>query len=357
MRLDLTDLPGVDVIVIVFAGGDEMVIDVATRTVRTSPPAPNGRDHRNSSTLCAGDVPHLVAEFIERLRVTEDLKPETLAGYRRRLGQFARWLAGSGCDPGAPATWVTYYATLQERKLSAFTRKGHYDRLRRFGRWLVEGGRLDANPMDDIHPPRLPKERIPKAIPRDAIRAMLQAATEPRERALLLFFRDSGGRAMEALNATWGDVDMEERRVIVQGKGEKTRVLRFKPVTAAALVTYRETVPHEAGDPVWWGLKGPLSYRGLYHIFERLAERAGVTGIFNPHAWRHAFGRDTTKAGLPTAQLQGLMGHGDIRVTQVYTQFDDADLQAAHDRYSPVEEDLVQPFNGKDLTHSGDVVQ
>jgi site-specific recombinase XerD len=333
LKISLPDLPDDVREILLDLPGGELAIDPVTLATRLV----GGR----GDSLAAGDVAPLVAEFVDHLRVAEDLKPQTLDGYRCRLGQFARWLAVTGCDPAEPATWTAYHAALQERRLSPFTRKGHYDRLRRFGRWLAETGRLAANPMDGIHPPRLPRERAPRAIPREAIRAMLRAATEPRERALLLFFRDSGGRAMEALGATWGDVDMEGRRVTVQGKGDKARVLRFRPVTAAALAGYRETVPHEAGDPVWWGAKGPLGYRGLYHVFERLAGRAGVTGAFNPHAWRHAFGRDTTVAGLPTAQLQGLMGHGDIRVTQVYTQFDDADLQAAHDRYSPVEEDLA----------------
>jgi len=338
LKIQLSE-PDREIVLVLPAG--ELLIDTLTLSTRVI--SANG--NRESPRLPAGDdsfaVADLVGEFVDHLEVAEDLKPETLAGYRRRLGQFARWLALAGRDPARPATWTAYYATLQQRGLSPFTRKGHFDRLRRFGRWLADKGYLVRNPMEGIKPPRLPRECLPKAIPREAIRAMLQAAVEPREYALLLFFRDSGGRAMEALNATWGDVDLEGRRVTVQGKGDKTRVLRFKPVTAQALAAYRETVPHESDNPVWWGAKGPLGYRGLYHIFKRLAEKADVTGIFNPHAWRHAFGRDTTRAGLPTAQLQGLMGHGDIRVTQVYTRFDDADLQEAHDRYSPVDEDLT----------------
>jgi site-specific recombinase XerD len=118
-------------------------------------------------------------------------------------------------------------------------------------------------------------------------------------------------------------------------------VVFFKPVTGKALADYRETVPHKADAPVWWGRKGPLTYEGLYKVFKRLADTAGLDEqIFNPHAWRHAFGRDTTKAGIPTAQLQDLLGHSSIEVTKIYARFDDTDLQEAHDQYSPVEEDL-----------------
>ena len=45
-------------------------------------------------------------------------------------------------------------------------------------------------------------------------------------------------------------------------------------------------------------------------------------------------------AGNPTAQLQDLMDHCSIEVTKIYTQFDNDELQEAHDRYSPVDGDF-----------------
>ncbi len=64
---------------------------------------------------------------------------------------------------------------------------------------------------------------------------------------------------------------------------------------------------------------------------------------FNPPSWRHTFDRDTTKAGIPTAQLQDLLGNTSIEVTKIYSQFNSAELQEAHDRYSPVEGDVNVP--------------
>lgn len=165
----------------------------------------------------------------------------------------------------------------------------------------------------------------------------------------MLFFRDTGCRATEAVTLTWGDIQLDKRQAITQGKGNKQRKFFFKLVTRRALKSYRESVPHKKTDPVWWGHQGPLSYEGLYKIFKRLAEKADIGDEnFNPHAWRHAFGRDTTMAGIPTAQLQDLMGHGSIEVTKIYTQFDDDELQEAHDRYSPIDDDFDEPPSSED---------
>ena len=172
---------------------------------------------------------------------------------------------------------------------------------------------------------------------------MLTAVDHVRDRAILLFFRDIGCRATETLSLTWGDVQLDEGKAKVRGKGEKERPLYFKPVTRPALKVYRETVSHKKTDPVLWSKRGPMTYNGLYKVFKRLAEKVDIGENFNPHAWRYAFGRDTTKAGIPTAQLQDLLGHTSIEVTKIYTQFNSAELQEAHDHYSPVEGDIDIP--------------
>lgn len=70
-----------------------------------------------------------------------------------------------------------------------------------------------------------------------------------------------------------------------------------------------------------------MSYDGLSKVFKRLAEKVDLGDEnFDPYAWRHAFGRDTTKAGIPTAQLQDLLGHSGIEVTKIYAQFNDSEL-------------------------------
>lgn len=287
-------------------------------------------------------LPELIRDFVEYLDIYEDRTENTLKGYRKRLKQFTDWLRSNPEQhPADPAAWVAYYTSLKRRPLSNYTRKGHYHILNRFAKWLVEKGYLWPHPLTEISPPKLPKEHEPKAIFREHIRLMLTATNDVRDRAILLFFRDTGCQAAEALSLTWGDLHLDEGNAKVTGKRGKERKLFLKAVTRRALKAYRETVPHKKTDPVWWAKNGPLSYDGLYKIFKRLAEKVDLGDeAFNPHAWRHAFGRDTTKAGIPTAQLQDLLGHSSIEVTKIYAQFNDSELQEAHHRYSPVDEDI-----------------
>ncbi len=328
---------------------------------------PDGRrlSHPLSNNSLSPPAPLPLAEylsgFLNYLDVYENRRPNTLAGYRKRLAQFAAWCQKTGRNPAQPDTWLAYYAGLKRRGLSPYTLKGHYHILNRFARWLVDAGRLAAHPLAGVQPPDLPKNNLPKAILKNNINNMLAAAQTPRERALLLFFRDTGCRAAEALSLTWGDLDLDTGAAGVIGKGNKRRDIFLRPPTRRALKTYRQTLACSGpNDPVWQGRQGKLTYDGLYKLFKNLAVRAGLDEeIFSPHAWRHAFGRDTTIAGIPTAQLQELLGHSDISTTKIYARFDTTELQQAHARYSPVESDAVQSdaAENDNLTQNADGIQ
>ncbi|GIK36537.1 MAG: tyrosine recombinase XerC [Chloroflexota bacterium] len=305
----------------------------------TGPPAPNPQPLPPAQ---------LVQNFLDHLEVKENLKPHTRNGYRLRLGQFARWLENHpSLWEGLGEGFLAYYAGLKRHKpeYSPNTLRNHYDALTRFSRWL-----FGQSALADVERPsdKSATQAEPRAIERRHINQMLRVAREPRDRALLLFFRDSGCRADEALQLTWGKLNLEERKTEVVGKGDKARKLFFKPLTRRALEAYRASLPEERRQPaaaVWWGKKGRLTYDGLYKAFKRLAKAAGLgEEVFNPHAWRHAFGRDTTIAGIPTAQLQDLLGHASIETTKRYAVFNTTELQQAHDRYSPVDGDLSSPL-------------
>lgn len=294
-------------------------------------------DAPSTPDLALDSLVGLVSAFLTYKEIDENRRRTTLTDYQRRLGLFAAWLADQGRDPMQASDWRGYYASLKARGLAALSIRNHYRCLSIFADWLVNRGVIPVNPLAGITPPKPTKNQLPKAISFADIRSMLSAASSIRDRALLLFFWDTGCRAGEAASLRWGDVHPGEGTAYVTGKGDKARLLAFTPeITGKLLLGYRETVPHRKNDPVWWGKAGPLTYSGIYQIFKRAAKKAEGDSNFNPHAWRHAFGRDATVNGMPTGILQRVLGHEDIETTKIYLGFSQEDIREAHRRYSPV---------------------
>lgn len=63
----------------------------------------------------------------------------------------------------------------------------------------------------------------------------------------------------------------------------------------------------------------PVGKRWCNKQFRRLCEQAGLNTRWGPHALRHRFGASMIDAGIDIRVIQELMGHADIRTTQIYT--------------------------------------
>jgi len=294
----------------------------------------------------------LIETHLLHLSVNGDVESkQTIDWHRRRLRRFVRFVGRNDLDPLKADTFVLYASSLRQGRqdgrpgnISVYTRRGYIQVLRQFGRWLRKQGHTQDDLYESIKPPKLPRRPKPKFITMEGMAKMIAATEKPRDRAILLFLRDTGCRTSEVLGLKWCDLDLDNQSALVTGKGNKARTVFFTQETHDALHDYRETVPNAWTDWMWWGQKNgqkmrPLRYKGLRSMMLRLAEKAEVVGRWNAHAWRHAYGRYMTRSRCPTRVLQDLMGHASIEVTMIYSYLDDCDLREAYFEYNPYEEE------------------
>ena len=220
---------------------------------------------------------------------------------------------------------------------------GLYRAVRAFLNWYTYEYDLPKNPIDKVHPPRVPEQPL-EPVNLDHLRAMLATCGRrtfygERDRALLLFLLDSGLRRAEMLTLNVGDVDMQTVSVMVHsGKGGKPRVTFTGPKTRQALTRYlRQRQNLGDATPLWTDTNGQrLKATALRAILCRRAERAGVPAP-SIHSFRRGFAIASLRAGMDLVSLQRLLGHSDLSVIRRYLAQTEGDLQAAHAQASPVD--------------------
>ena len=162
-----------------------------------------------------------------------------------------------------------------------------------------------------------------------------------RNRAILAFLTDTGCRSGGLRGLTLDRLDIQAGRALVLEKGERARFVPFKDLTAALLTQWLAVRPTKT-DVVFCSLGSryigqPLTASGLHQMLERLALKAGVTGRFNAHSFRHGFAREFLLKGGDTGLLSRLMGHSSVDVTiQSYGVFEFNELLKAHSQFSPI---------------------
>lgn len=217
------------------------------------------------------------------------------------------------------------------RALSAASAARTMVSVRTFHRFAARDGISASDPSVHVRPPSVPR-RLPKALPYDDIAALLAHAGDPatplglRDRALLEFLYGTGTRVSEAVGLDVDDLDLQERTVLVTGKGDKQRLLPLGDFAIEALEAYlirgRPVFAQKgrAGARVFLNTRGgPLSRQSAYAALSAAADRAGLGGRVSPHALRHSYATHLLQNGADVRVLQELLGHASVTTTQIYT--------------------------------------
>jgi integrase/recombinase XerD len=269
-----------------------------------------------------------VEEYLVALRVERGLSANTLAAYARDLGQYLVFLNGREPDDRIIADFVT---DLRQRGLADSTMARKIASMRGLHRFLVVEGLRATDPTALIDSPRRP-DPFPKALTIDEAVALVEApghasAAARRDRALLEFLYGTGARVSETAGVDLGDIDLEDKVVLVTGKGSKQRLV---PLGGKAVEAILGWLPDRLalvsrktrGDPLFVSLRGNrLSRQAIFDIVKKHANAADIEpSKVSPHVLRHSAATHMVEAGADLRTVQEMLGHATISTTQVYTR-------------------------------------
>lgn len=128
----------------------------------------------------------------------------------------------------------------------------------------------------------------------DDVRRLLEAATDPRDRALVMVLDESAARLTEVAALRISDVQFDEYGALVTVGGDtdrrRVRLMHSVPdLTAWLNVHPRRRDPR---GPLWtsrssFNRNEALGAGGIYLLLQRLAKAAGVRKKVHPHLFRH----------------------------------------------------------------------
>lgn len=145
------------------------------------------------------------------------------------------------------------------------------------------------------------------------VSALMTACQTAKETAVIAVFLDAGVRIAEAARLKVSDAmvdDLRSRRIIVTGKGGKTRGVVIGAQTARALRRYlreRSRSRYASLDALWLSQRGAMSISGLDRLIRDVGARAGMEGV-HPHLLRHTWSHHFRLAGGQLDDLVYLAG-------------------------------------------------
>ena len=231
--------------------------------------------------------------------------------------------------------------------LSATTQASRVTPIRKWFRWLTRNNRVLYNPAADLDLPKV-EERLPKhVLTIEGVERVLNlpdttTALGVRDRAMLETLYSTGIRRMEIIGLQQRDVDYERGTLMVlQGKGKKDRMIAIGDRALAWVARYRDEVRPElavAGDDgtLFLTVTGQaFSDNRMTQMVRNHGCAAGLGNIDSCHLFRHAMAPQMLENGADVRFIQAMLGHADIKTTQVYTRVSIRALKDIHSATHP----------------------
>jgi integrase/recombinase XerC len=205
-----------------------------------------------------------------------------------------------------------------------------------------------------IRLPQFPKEDIERVLnyTKEILEQVFDSSNEQlralRDRSFLLTLADTGLRVHEACALRRGDVDWNEGRAVIIGKGDKQAVVRFSSRSMRALRDYlsaRAALDGSSGRPLpslplfsrhdkgaGKKVKPITTATGRNIVAERVGQALGeqAVGTITPHSFRHYFVTTVLRASGNLKLAQELARHTNIAVTQRYAHLSDDELDQGY---------------------------
>lgn len=291
--------------------------------------------------------PEIFGAYLQHLRA-RDLSPNTIAAYRTDLEEFADYCARAHVAPiDADAEVVRGFLasrTVLGRARTSVARKA--SAIRGYYRFCVRAGLRKDNPASAVITPKR-GSRLPNILPRDAVDPLLALPPDDdpigiRDGTILEVLYGGGVRVGELVALDVDDLDLPAGRALVRGKGRKERIVPLGDPATAALRAYlsgaraamqRATSPAGA---LFLNRKGKrMGVRDVRAMVEMYAAEALPGHHVTPHTFRHTYATHLLEGGADLRSVQELLGHADLRTTQIYTHVSRERLRSVYDRAHP----------------------
>lgn len=225
-----------------------------------------------------------------------------------------------------------------ERNNSASTRARKVSSLRGFFEYLtVQQGLFSESPMHNLDVPKI-KKALPKYLTLEQSLELLNSVdgeNKERDYCILTLFLNCGLRLAELVGLNCSDVDLENKKMKVTGKGNKERIVYLNNACITAIKNYLRVRPvdgvKDKNALFISRLKKRIGRQSVQNIVYNALEKCGLkTEGMSVHKLRHTAATLMYQHGnVDIVQLKEILGHESLNTTDIYTHVVNKQLEEA----------------------------
>lgn len=278
----------------------------------------------------------LIENYLEYCTQQKRLDAKTLKAYRIDLRQFAEQIACVNVSNITSHILEDYIAKLHQkykpktakRKIASLKALFHYFEYREIS---------VVNPFNKIQVKFREPVILPKTIPLHTVEVFLstiykqrtnaktdyQRKNALRDAAVIELLFATGIRISELCSLKIKDIDLDDRTILIYGKGSKERKLQIvSDDVAQVLEEYKKSFLSkiQSDNHFFVNQNGTaLSDQSVRRMINKYASLASIDLHITPHMFRHTFATSLLESNVDIRYIQEMLGHSSINITEIYT--------------------------------------
>ena len=227
---------------------------------------------------------------------------------------------------------IDFVIELGELGLSATSQGRVISGVKSFYKFLIYNDIIETDPTLMLETPKAAR-KLPEVLTLDEIERMLDVIDLSKDEgqrnlAIIEVLYGSGLRVSELINLKLSNVHLEEKYMLVEGKGNKQRLVPLSDEAKKQISFWLQDrchLPVKPGneDYLFLNRRGAKLTRVMILIIVKdLAARAGIKKTISPHTFRHSFATHLLEGGANLRMIQMMLGHENLVTTEIYTHLD-----------------------------------
>ena len=287
----------------------------------------------------------LIRKYTNWLKLEKGLSENSKEAYLHDLGLLTDYLATKEINllDVKLENLIDFVIELGELGLSATSQGRVISGVKSFYKFLIYNDILDTDPTLMLETPKAAR-KLPEVLTLDEIERMLDAIDLSKDEgqrnlAIIEVLYGSGLRVSELINLKLSNVHIDEKYMLVEGKGSKQRLVPLSDEAIKQIEFWMQDRCHLSIKPgnedyLFLNRRGAKLTRVMILIIVKdLAERAGIKKNISPHTFRHSFATHLLEGGANLRMIQMMLGHENLATTQIYLDLTEEELEAAHKKY------------------------
>lgn len=280
------------------------------------------------------DKTDLIRKYTNWLKLEKGLSENSKEAYLHDLGLLTDYFDAKGVNllDVKLEDLIDFVIELGELGLSAISQGRVISGVKSFYKFLIYNDILDTDPTLMLETPKAAR-KLPEVLTLDEIERIedaidLSKDEGQRNLAMIEVLYGSGLRVSELINLKLSNVHVDEKYMLVEGKGSKQRLVPLSDEAIKQIGFWMQDRCHLLIKPgnedyLFLNRRGAKLTRVMILIIVKdLAERAGIKKNISPHTFRHSFATHLLEGGANLRLIQMMLGHENLVTTEIYTHLD-----------------------------------